>query len=326
MPSRKTNLMRYCPMCNTELEASNFITSRNPHHNGYLLYCKDHCNKIFKDYLSQSKNTETAMWYACAEMGIPFVLDVYKAYKKQKDDKIESMKNEINPENGKPKYNAVELKNFIVNYKDFSYYADMLRKTNSGVNDWSTFYSGTDTDFKDINNSIKSMEVIESEKRQYLLDWGIQDDITDYQFLDKKFAEYTKGIEFVNPQQIDYYRDLCRDRLLLRKINDGRYKGDETIDTVQKRIDREMTTLHVNEFQDNKPKTLSEQSFFAKISQIETTKPADLYKEPKKYKDFNQLQKYEKDMVLRPLLNTLVGQRDFNIDIDDVDKYNMDED
>jgi hypothetical protein len=29
-------------------------------------------------------------------------------------------------------------------------------------------------------------------------------------------------------------------------------------------------------------------------------------------------------MVLRPLLNSLVGSRDFNIDLDDVEKYNMD--
>jgi hypothetical protein len=65
---------------------------------------------------------------------------------------------------------------------------------------------------------------------------------------------------------------------------------------------------------------------FAKIAQIEQTKPADLYKEPKKYKDFNKLRKYEKDMVLRPLLNTLAGHKDFNIDIDDIERYNLDKD
>ena len=49
------------------------------------------------------------------------------------------------------------------------------------------------------------------------------------------------------------------------------------------------------------------------------------YKEPKKYRDFNKIKMYYKDLVLRPLLNTLVGSKDFNIDIDDVGKYNLDE-
>ena len=47
------------------------------------------------------------------------------------------------------------------------------------------------------------------------------------------------------------------------------------------------------------------------------TKPCELYKEPRKYKDFNQIKKYYKDLVLRPLLNTLAGHRDFEIDIED---------
>ena len=50
----------------------------------------------------------------------------------------------------------------------------------------------------------------------------------------------------------------------------------------------------------------------------------ELYKEPKKYADFNKLRKYEKDMVLRPLLNTLCGHRDFDINIDDIEQYNLD--
>ena len=82
-----------------------------------------------------------------------------------------------------------------------------------------------------------------------------------------------------------------------------------------------MAILKLDQFEENKPKTISEQLMFTKIAQIEQTKPADLYKEPKKYKDFNKIKMYYKDLVLRPLLNTLVGSKDFNIDIDDVGKY-----
>ena len=85
-----------------------------------------------------------------------------------------------------------------------------------------------------------------------------------------------------------------------------------------------MERLTLDEFASNRPKTVIEESLFAKIAQIEQTKPADLYKEPKKYADFNKLRKYEKDMVLRPLLNTLCGHRDFDINIDDIEQYNLD--
>lgn len=333
MPTvKKTGILKYCPLCNCEIDISNFYESDNPHHGykdkkhkGTLLYCKDHCNYIYKEFLKKTKDPTKALWFTCAELDVPFVLDVYNVFKENKEKAIEKRKNEINQTTGKPKYNAIEMKKYIEEYKDFGLYKDTLRKTNCGGNDWSCFYSGTDVDWRDVSSNIEELEVKQSEKEKYILDWGLQEDVDDYVFLDNKFAEYTKGVEFTNPQQIDLYRDLCRDRLLLRKINDDRYKGSETIDSIQKRIDRTMTTLKVNNFEDTKPKSISEQLLFAKIAQIEQTKPADLYKEPKKYKDFNKLRQYEKDMVLRPLLNSLVGNRDYDIDIDDIEKYNLDD-
>ena len=325
MPSKKTILLRYCPCCNTELEASNFFTSQNPHHNGYLPYCKNHCNEFYKEYLLKTKSTTSALWYTCAEVGIPFVTEIFRSCEDKKNQRVRTYMEETD-ENGKKKHNDRQVKDYIENYKFFSYYVDALRKTNSGLNDWSSFYSGTDSDYKDIKGNSKSFDIIEAEKEQYLLNWGKQDNIDDYNFLDACFAKYTKGVEFVNAQQEDLYRDLCRDRLLLRKISDGRYNGSETLDGIQKRIERLMSTLKVNEFESNKPKTLSEQLIFEKIRQIEETKPADLYKDYNKYRDISKLRRYEQDMVYRPLKNDLLGSRDFDIDIDHIDKYDMNDD
>ena len=145
--------------------------------------------------------------------------------------------------------------------------------------------------------------------------------MSDYDFLEKTFERYTNGVEFINAQQEDLYRDLCRDRLSLRKINDGNYKGDENLDTIGKRVERIMAKLKVDEFESNKPKSLSDQLMFSKIAQIEETKPADLYKEPKKYCDFNHYKEYDEKLVYRPLGNTLAGHRDFNISMDDIERY-----
>ena len=217
-------------------------------------------------------------------------------------------------------YNSISEKRTVT----ISTYILTLQKRTTNKEIWSDFNA---TDVKLDKNEVQ-MQTVEDKKNELNKlekTWGRQDCLEDYDFLEDTFSRYTKGVDFINPQQEDLYKDLCRDRLLLRKINDNRYNGEESLDKVQNRISKTMTILKLDQFEENKPKTISEQLMFTKIAQIEQTKPADLYKEPKKYKDFNKIKMYYKDLVLRPLLNTLVGSKDFNIDIEDVGKYNLDE-
>ena len=284
---------------------SEFFSSWSPFHsNGKVPYCKECCNKMFQYYLDETKSAKTALYYTLMKIDIPFIKSIYE---------IVNDRSLSGDKNGKRTPINVGT------------YAHELRRYSKNKEIWSDF-SATDVDITEVDAKIQTAEIKQKEMKQWEIDWGIQDEVCDYEFLNDTFNRYTKGVEFVNPQQEDLYRDLCRDRLLLRKINDNRYNGDETIDKVQNRISKTMATLKVDQFESNKPKTASEQSFFAKIAQIEQTKPADLYKEPKKYKDFNKLRQYEEDMVLRPLLNTLCGHRDFDINIEDAERYNLDDD
>ena len=284
---------------------SEFFSSWSPFHsNGKVPYCKECCNKMFQYYLDETKSAKTALYYTLMKIDIPFIKSIYE---------IVNDRSLSGDKNGKRTPINVGT------------YVNELRRYSKNKEIWADF-SATDVDITEVDSKIQTAEIKQKEMKQWEIDWGIQDEVCDYEFLNDTFNRYTKGVEFVNPQQEDLYRDLCRDRLLLRKINDNRYNGDETIDKVQNRISKTMATLKVDQFESNKPKTASEQSFFAKIAQIEQTKPADLYKEPKKYKDFNKLRQYEEDMVLRPLLNTLCGHRDFDINIEDAERYNLDDD
>ena len=284
---------------------SEFFSSWSPFHsNGKVPYCKECCNKMFQYYLNETKSAKTALYYTLMKIDIPFIKSIYE---------IVNERSLSGDKNGKRTPINVGT------------YVNELRRYSKNKEIWADF-SATDVDITEVDSKIQTAEIKQKEMKQWEIDWGIQDEVCDYEFLNDTFNRYTKGVEFVNPQQEDLYRDLCRDRLLLRKINDNRYNGDETIDKVQNRISKTMATLKVDQFESNKPKTASEQSFFAKIAQIEQTKPADLYKEPKKYKDFNKLRQYEEDMVLRPLLNTLCGHRDFDINIEDAERYNLDDD
>lgn len=282
-----------------------FFSSWSPfHQNGKVPFCKECCTKMFQYYLKETNSAKTSLYYTLMKIDVPFIKSIYE---------IVNERSLSGDKNGK----RIPI--------NVGTYINELRRYSKNKEIWADF-SATDVDITEVDAKIQTAEIKQKEMKQWEIDWGIQDEVCDYEFLNDTFNRYTKGVEFVNPQQEDLYRDLCRDRLLLRKINDNRYNGDETIDKVQNRISKTMATLKVDQFESNKPKTASEQSFFAKIAQIEQTKPADLYKEPKKYKDFNKLRQYEEDMVLRPLLNTLCGHRDFDINIEDAERYNLDDD
>lgn len=310
--ARKAENVTLCMGHNTPMlqciglkKESEYFSSWSPFHsNGKVPYCKECCNKMFQYYLNETKSAKTALYYTLMKIDIPFIKSIYE---------IVNERSLSGDKNGKRTPINVGT------------YVNELRRYSKNKEIWSDF-SATDVDITEVDAKIQTAEIKQKEMKQWEIDWGIQDEVCDYEFLNDTFNRYTKGVEFVNPQQEDLYRDLCRDRLLLRKINDNRYNGDETIDKVQNRISKTMATLKVDQFESNKPKTASEQSFFAKIAQIEQTKPADLYKEPKKYKDFNKLRQYEEDMVLRPLLNTLCGHRDFDVNIEDAERYNLDDD
>ena len=276
--------------CIGTIKETDFYDSWNVLEGNKVCYCNKCCDKIFKYYKNNGCDDMSAFYYTLQKIDIPFIEETYK---------------------------SLVDKNKLT----FKAYIGEIQSRKERQEAWNDF-----TASDKIEHSAK-----ETEEQNRKLDeleevWGVQDSEKDYDFLENTFNRYTKGVEFINQQQKDLYKDLCRDRLLLRKINDGRYGGEETIDKVQNRISKTMSTLKVDQFESNKPKTLSEQSLFTKIAQVEMTKPCELYKEPKKYKDFNQLRNYYKDLVLRPLLNTLAGHKDFEIDIDDISRYNLEQD
>jgi hypothetical protein len=315
MAIKRTNMLRYCPMCNTEIEASNFYQSMNPHHNGYLLYCKDHCDAINKEYKEKTNDQTKALWYTCAELGVPFVLDVYKKFEENKKNKIETRTKEIDPKNGKTKYSSMDMMKFINDYKDFAFYYDLLKnKMSPGTNDWSTFYSGTDVDWKDVSNNIKDLEVKESEKQKFILDWGYQEDVEDYEYLEYQFYELTENIEFQNKAQEELYRDLCLARLAKRKIESGKNK-DGDISKVQNQILSLMKTLKIDNFEEKKEQTIVERMLESRIAVQEKEKPAFYYDSIKKKENVDYLGrgKYFYDHIYRPFHNVLEGSKLYKI-------------
>lgn len=278
---------------------SDYFVSWSPHNeDGLSLYCKDCCEKLYNTYLEQFKDERVALLFVLAKIDFPFIETIYK--------------------------DTLEKTNRLGNKVPLSVasYVATLHKMSTKKDIYSDF-SQSDINMFDLDIKALSKNEREEEIKQLEKDWGLQDSIEDYEFLEETYNKYTENVEFVNSQQVDLYRDLCRDRLLLRKINDNRYKGDESIDKIQTRIAKTMSILKVDVFESNKAKTLSEQSLFEKIRLCDANNVQDVYAEPTKYYDLNKIKQYNEKFSLRPLANMLLGHRDFSVNLDDIEEYNL---
>lgn len=303
--------MRYCPMCGFEQPTTEFYKSVNPRQNGFLPYCKQHCADICRENISKTKSLAKGLYCSCGAMDIPFVKQVYDKFTEQKEQKKQD--------------GTLTLQKYK-EYNNFYYYYNQLQAMmprKKGVKSPWIDFSDTNVCWTELQGGVVPEETIVSEKDALIQKWGRQDTIEDYQFLEAKYNEYIKDIDIENPQQKDLYRDLVLDRLLLQKIRDGRYEGNDDITKVQSRISKLMSTLKVDQFESHKAKTTSELSLMARISAIDENNVKDIYSNPNKELTENKLRNYYKDLVLRPLLNTLVGKRDFNINLEDIEQYNM---
>jgi hypothetical protein len=265
---------------------SDFYTTFNMWGKGHSCYCKKCLDKIYEYYYKKSnENDKVALYYTLVQENTPFITDIY--------DKL------------KPKIGKVTPNKY------FTEFAKMQAKQAI----WGDFSA---SDFKLVENeSFADEQMVKWEKN-----WGAQT-IEGYKFLDETYEKYTKDIEKLTIAQKDLIKDLCQYRLMLRQINDGTYNGEMNQKDVQSQISSLLSKLKMDNFEEKKTGTLSEQSLFAINQMIEKTMPSDFYKDKKLYDDAKGRKKYYKDMCLRPLLNTLVDNKDWDLNIDDISQYDI---
>jgi hypothetical protein len=298
----------YCVSCKREYPIDRFYQIKaneefNPSH--VTCYCDACVKDMVKYYLDKVKNLEKAVWYTCAKLDVPFIKEVYK--------KAEEMKNQYQAKGGKSDSE----------YDIFKYYYSFLWGNKSIEKTTDMWHDFTDTDISvdEIDGSRETEKFIKEQVEKLSMEWGEQETVDDYKFLVYNYNKYTKDLKISTPQQEDLYRDLCLARLEKRKAEEGRIDSDIT--KIQNRILNIMSKLKIDNFADNKPKSLSDQLVFNKIAMVEEHEPCEFYKDPKKWKDVHGGRKYMEDMVLRPLMNTLAGTKDFDISMDDIEKYNI---
>lgn len=307
--AKKTEYTKICRGYNTPLlncvgkkADTEFFNSWSEFDDGKMCYCKKCVNIIYDNYLEKFEDEKSALFYTCAKVDTPFRKDVYETLCKRRED-----------------YES-NNKKFTLN---FGTYINELQKKSTQKEILKDFAS-TNADITEMEGTTKSLEEQAKELKEFSIIWGNQESIDDYYFLDNTYDRYTRDIEEMSVQQEDLYRDLCRDRLLLRKLSENGCQDNDMITKVQNRVNSLMSKLKIDNFESNQKRTLSEQSFIEKIKMMEETKPIELYpKEKTDYTDYTKRKKYYTDLVLRPLCNTLAGHKDFNIDMSDLEQYNL---
>ena len=264
--------------CVGDVIETEFYNSWSNFSDGKVPYCKKCLQKIFEYYKNETNSEKTAAYFTLMKIDTPLIEEIF--------DSVVNKKGSFN----------------------LSTYMAELQKRDSNKDIWQDF-SGTDVELKDISE-VKTIAERKKEINALEKKWGIQDCIEDYDFLEETFDRYTNNIKFVNPQQEDLYKDLCRDRLLLRKINDNRYGGEETIDKVQNRIGKTMSTLKLDLFEKQAEKSDIEKILEKQIWEIENTEPAEVV-DKNEYKDFLNIESDWGNHILRAIRNLLTGSKDY---------------
>jgi len=149
---------------------------------------------------------------------------------------------------------------------------------------------------------------LKQEMEKLELDWGKQEVLDDYSFLELKFETYVEGLT-LTPSLEQTVRYLCLAELEVRKIKDA---GGDSKNAEAKVMDY-YKKLGLDKFKNDKNMSDDEKFIEARIAIIEREKPAQKYEDKKLYADWCGFEKYGNDHILRPLKNLLLGQKEYHI-------------
>lgn len=280
MTKRNEKVFSYCIKHDRSLPVNQFYPSSNSAHKGYVPYCKECCQAIYEKHYEHFQDMEAALWFTCADMGIPFIEHLYNRTKGVLSRK----------KTGKP----VEE------------YINCMRTYRGKPKAWNDF-SDTDTSFGDIRTEVVLDAEREEEIKKLKMAWGDDLSVDDLGYLEWRFLTYTNGVDLTE-YQASRYRDLCLCELRIKK--DVETQANMKIKTS---IAKE---LGIDKFDANAEKTEADKYIENRIYIMEKYEPAEYYKDQELYKDFLGIHKYWIDWVLRPVKNLIIGSKDYNVTTD----------
>lgn len=271
----------YCINCQSAKPFSNFhnhvIVGKK-----YLPICKSCCSKKLKDYITVTKNDAAGLWCLLAELGIPFLREVWEPAQKIVFESTNAGR--------KPDLFLTYLRTI----KELGIIVEGFWQSDIMLDD-----------FMEIGKSDKDEveEVVDLNEQQRV--WG-KFEPEDYEFLNFTFNEYTQELLEMDANLIRRYRDLAKAELRKRKADES---GDiQEIAKAQDNLRKMLEMLKLNEFQSNQ---ISEEkrSYEYNVALVENYRPSEC-EELQEYLDKVGYEK-EKAILMRSIRNSVAGTRDY---------------
>lgn len=269
----------YCINCQSSKAFSNFhghiVVGKK-----YLPICKTCCTKKLKDYITATKSEGAGLWCLLAELGIPFLKEVWEPTQKIVFESTSAGR--------KPDLFLTYLRTI----KELGIVVEGFWQSDMMLND-----------FIEIGESHQEEdeEIIDLNEQQRI--WG-KFESEDYDFLNFTFKEYTQNLLDMDANLIRRYRDLAKAELRKRKADES---GDiQEIAKAQDNLKKMLDMLNLSDFK--KGEIDERKQFIDRIAwMIEETEPAE-EEDESNYRDIAGYEELYNDFM-RSMRNILTGDR-----------------
>ena len=271
----------YCYNCQSAKAFSNFhnhvIVGKK-----YLPICKSCCTKKLKEYVSTTKSEGAGLWCLLAELGIPFLKEVWILTQKIIFESTNAGR--------KPDLFLTYLRTL----KELGITVEGFWQSDMMLDDFIEIGENIEEDNKD---------VVDLNEQQRI--WG-KFEPEDYDFLNFTFNEYTQELLEMDANLIRRYRDLAKAELRKRKADES---GDiQEIAKAQDSLKKMLDMLKLSDFQ-SKQMSDEKRAFEYNVSLVENFRPAEC-EQLQEYLDKVGYEK-EKAILMRSIRNAIAETREY---------------
>lgn len=289
----KEDSLIYCRKCKEKKKSTEFYSAVDNYldTNGFLSICKSCCNIVYEDQYHTTQNIDTALLGTCRILNISYILSA-----------VDGVKSYIQ--------NSVENNKDIGNV--FGVYKKMIAThSRGGLDEKENPLVFNESSNNLIDFSIGSDESLEEMK----MFWGNGLVTEDYQFLENELADWKKTHKCDVKSEELLLKEICWKELNIKKERELNHSTAKLV----KELQDLMKTAALDPSKINSASVgKSQDAFGVWIKQIEEKTPAEWWQDEGKYKDIDNLKKYAKDYIERPIRNFL-GDRDFSIGEEEVE-------
>lgn len=275
-----------CVGCGRMIKTTEFHPNFNKYHKyKRMYYCKECGAEITEDLFKSNASFELATRNMTALMDLPFSYDAMNILKEETEKK-----------------NGERRIDYVFNYMKA---LKQINVPEEYWNDLSTLsFPGLDVLKVAKPTSDGDVELMQGLEK----DWGKQDNIRDYLFLEEKYEKYTKG-ENIPESMETTIRYLCLAELDVKKARDNKEIKDKDLKVLEDKVMSYYKSLKLDNFQFNDNKAVGERILEQWIAKEEQTHPIEVFDETFA-EDMCKLRE-DNDDLMRAMRNLVAGTRDY---------------